>query len=145
MTTPQMHHSPLAALAEFRPSPPEIARLKDRAKFSRLETIRLIEIAKVGHYTSAFSAAELFAALYYDVMTLRPGDPGWADRDRFMMGKGHAACGLFPFGVWLIEHPHWMVTLSAAIAGWFVIYRHKSNVTRLRAGTESVFTFSKSR
>ena len=56
-----------------------------------------------------------------------------------------AACGLFPFGVWLIEHPHWMVTLSAAIAGWFVIYRHKSNVTRLRAGTESVFTFSKSR
>lgn len=96
MTTPQMHHSPLAALAEFRPTPPEIARLKDRAKFSRLETIRLIEIAKVGHYTSAFSAAELFAALYYDVMTLRPGDPGWADRDRFMMGKGHAACGLFP-------------------------------------------------
>jgi acyl phosphate:glycerol-3-phosphate acyltransferase len=55
------------------------------------------------------------------------------------------ACGLFPFGVWLIEHPHWMVTLAAAIAGWFVIYRHKANIERLRAGTESVFTFSKKR
>jgi glycerol-3-phosphate acyltransferase PlsY len=55
------------------------------------------------------------------------------------------ACGLFPFGVWLIEHPHWMVTFSAAVAGWFVIYRHKANIARLRAGTESVFTFSKNR
>ncbi|WP_017128527.1 transketolase, partial [Pseudomonas gingeri] len=49
-----------------------------------------------GHYTSVFSAAELFAALYYDVMDLRHGEPKWPDRDRFMMGKGHAAVGLFP-------------------------------------------------
>jgi glycerol-3-phosphate acyltransferase PlsY len=53
------------------------------------------------------------------------------------------ACGLFPFGVWLIEHPHWSVVAAAAIGGGFVIYRHKSNIERLRAGTESVFTFSK--
>ncbi len=80
----------------FRPTEDEIAYLKDRAKFCRLETIRLIEIAKVGHYTSVFSAAELFSALYYDVMNLRRGEPKWEDRDRFMMGKGHAAVGLFP-------------------------------------------------
>ena len=43
--------------------------------FIRLETLRLIEIAKVGHYSSVFSAAEIFATLYYSVMTLRPGDP----------------------------------------------------------------------
>ena len=53
------------------------------------------------------------------------------------------ACGLFPFGVWLIEHPHWSVVAASAIAGWFVIYRHKANIARLRAGTESVFTFAK--
>ena len=64
--------------------------------FIRLETLRLIEIAKVGHYSSVFSAAEIFATLYYSVMTLRPGDPTWPDRDRFLMGKGHAAVGLFP-------------------------------------------------
>lgn len=70
--------------------------LRDRAMFIRLETLRLIEIAKVGHYSSVFSAAEIFATLYYSVMTLRPGDPAWPDRDRFLMGKGHAAVGLFP-------------------------------------------------
>jgi transketolase len=78
------------------PTEAEIARLRDRAQFVRLETIRLIEIAKVGHYTSVFSAAEIFAALYYDVMSLKSGAPKWLDRDRFLMGKGHAAVGLFP-------------------------------------------------
>jgi transketolase len=82
--------------ALLHPTEDEIAYLKDRAKFCRLETIRLIEIAKVGHYTSVFSAAELFSALYYGVMDLRHGEPKWEDRDRFMMGKGHAAVGLFP-------------------------------------------------
>lgn len=81
---------------EYALTPAELARLRDKAQFIRLETIRLIEIAKVGHYTSVFSAAELFAALYYDVMELRHGEPKWPGRDRFMMGKGHAAVGLFP-------------------------------------------------
>jgi transketolase len=74
----------------------QIAQLKERALFVRLETIRLIGIAKVGHYASAFSAAEIFATLYYDTMRLRRGEPKWPDRDRFLMGKGHAAVGLFP-------------------------------------------------
>lgn len=76
--------------------PELIARLEERAQFVRLETIRLISIAKVGHYSSVFSCAEIFSALYYDVMNLRRGEPGWPDRDRFTMGKGHAAVGLFP-------------------------------------------------
>ena len=71
-------------------------RLGDRAAFIRTETIRLIEIAKVGHYSSVFSAAEIFAALYYDVMRIDPARPDWQDRDRFLMGKGHAAVGLYP-------------------------------------------------
>lgn len=87
--------SSLAADDKFRPDKKRIALLKEKARFSRLETVRLIEIAKVGHYTSAFSAAELFSVLYYDAMRLSD-DPEWPDRDRFMMGKGHAAVGLFP-------------------------------------------------
>jgi transketolase len=78
------------------PSAAEVARLREKARFIRLETIRLIEIAKVGHYSSVFSAAEIFSALYYDVMAIRRGEPAWPDRDRFLMGKGHAAVGLFP-------------------------------------------------
>jgi len=77
-------------------NPQRIARLKERAQFVRLETLRLISIAKVGHYSSVFSCAEIFSTLYYDVMNLRRGEPKWAQRDRFLMGKGHAAVGLFP-------------------------------------------------
>ena len=77
-------------------SPDHIAHLKERAQFVRLETVRLISIAKVGHYTSVFSCAEIFSALYYDAMRLRFGEPKWEGRDRFLMGKGHAAVGLYP-------------------------------------------------
>jgi transketolase len=73
-----------------------VAHLAERALFVRLETVRLISIAKVGHYTSVFSCAEIFASLYYDVMRLQRGVPKWKERDRFLMGKGHAAVGLFP-------------------------------------------------
>lgn len=75
---------------------PDAARLADRAAFVRTETIRLIEIAGTGHYSSVFSCAEIFAALYYTVMRTDPTQPDWQERDRFLMGKGHAAVGLFP-------------------------------------------------
>lgn len=81
---------------ELTPTEAQIAFLRQKAKLVRLETIRLIELAKVGHYSSVFSAAEIFASLYYGVMTLHDTDPNWPDRDRFLMGKGHAAVGLFP-------------------------------------------------
>lgn len=87
---------PAHRASNFRPTPETLAMLREKARFVRLETIRLIEVAKVGHYSSVFSAAEIFAALYYDVMDITRGDPRRADRDRFLMGKGHAAVGLFP-------------------------------------------------
>jgi glycerol-3-phosphate acyltransferase PlsY len=47
----------------------------------------------------------------------------------------------FPLAVWLILQPPWPVVVSALAASAFIIYRHSSNIRRLRAGTESVFTF----
>lgn len=82
--------------SNLRPNAATLALLREKARFVRLETIRLIEVAKVGHYSSVFSAAEIFATLYYDVMDITKGEPKRADRDRFLMGKGHAAVGLFP-------------------------------------------------
>ncbi|MFD2349539.1 transketolase [Nonomuraea ferruginea] len=73
-----------------------VERIRERAQFVRLETVRLISIAKTGHYSSTFSCAEILATLYYGVLRLRHGDPQWPDRDRFVMGKGHAAVGLYP-------------------------------------------------
>jgi transketolase len=73
-----------------------LEKIKERAQFARLETVRLISIAKTGHYASGFSCAEILATLYYGVMRLRRGEPDWPERDRFLFGKGHAAATLYP-------------------------------------------------
>jgi transketolase len=70
--------------------------LAEKAKMIRRETVKLTDICGSGHYGSAFSMAELVASLYYEFLHVDPGNPRWADRDRFTMGKGHAAIGLYP-------------------------------------------------
>lgn len=73
-----------------------ISDLEHRAEWIRLETIRLVEIARSGHYSSVFSCAELLAALYYRILRLKPTDRNWAERDRLLLGKGHVAIGIYP-------------------------------------------------
>lgn len=51
------------------------------------------------------------------------------------------AAGTFPLAVWMISHPPLPVVLAALIAGAFIVWRHKANIERLRAGTEHVFSF----
>ena len=46
-----------------------------------------------------------------------------------------------PLAVWLIERPPLAVVVAAAIGGAFIIYKHSSNIARVRAGTENVFSF----
>ncbi|TXK38904.1 transketolase [Nonomuraea sp. C10] len=87
---------PASEGASLTTSSEVVERIRERAQFVRLETVRLISIAKTGHYSSTFSCAEILATLYYGVLRLRHGDPQWPDRDRFVMGKGHAAVGLYP-------------------------------------------------
>jgi transketolase len=72
------------------------AELARRADWIRMKTVGLIAQAGLGHYSSTFSCAEIVATLYYHVLRLSPADPGWADRDRFLLGKGHVATGLWP-------------------------------------------------
>jgi acyl phosphate:glycerol-3-phosphate acyltransferase len=50
------------------------------------------------------------------------------------------AAGFFPIAVFLIEHPPAIVVLCAAIAGGFIVVRHASNLERIRAGNEHVFS-----
>ena len=45
---------------------------------------------------------------------------------------------MFPFGVWLILHPAWTELVAAFAVSALIIYRHSSNIQRLRAGTESL-------
>ena len=67
-----------------------------KADWIRLQTVGLIAQAGLGHYASTFSCAEIVATLYYHTLRLRPGEPRWPDRDRFLLGKGHVATGLWP-------------------------------------------------
>ena len=70
--------------------------LREKARMIRLETLRLTDICGSGHYGSTFSMAELVAVLYYQLLHVDPKNAKWPDRDRFTMGKGHAAIGLYP-------------------------------------------------
>ena len=70
--------------------------LREKARMIRRETVKLTDICGSGHYGSSFSMAVLVAALYYEFLHVDPANPQWRDRDRFTMGKGHAAIGLYP-------------------------------------------------
>jgi transketolase len=72
-----------------------VDEVRERAALVRRETIRLIEIAKSGHYSSVFSCAEILGALYSGVMRIAE-DPEWPERDRLILSKGHVAIGLYP-------------------------------------------------
>jgi|SRR5580658_7403967 glycerol-3-phosphate acyltransferase PlsY len=58
---------------------------------------------------------------------------------RYVSAGSIVAVGTFPLGVWLIDHPPHEILLHSIIAAAFIIYRHKSNLERLRAGTEYAF------
>jgi len=55
------------------------------------------------------------------------------------------AAGSLPLAVWLIEHPPWIVIVSALVAAVFLIWRHRANIQRIRAGTENMFRFGSPR
>jgi transketolase len=51
--------------------------------------------AKAGHPGGSLSSADLFAYLYNQEMVVKPNDPKWEHRDRFVLSKGHCAPGLY--------------------------------------------------
>jgi glycerol-3-phosphate acyltransferase PlsY len=51
-----------------------------------------------------------------------------------------AGAGAFPLAVWLISHPPLPFTAAAIVSGAFIVYRHRENMERLRAGSENVFS-----
>ena len=57
----------------------------------RVEAVRMVATAKASHIGGALSMADLLAVLYSGILNVRPEDPGWGDRDRFILSKGHSA------------------------------------------------------
>jgi glycerol-3-phosphate acyltransferase PlsY len=58
---------------------------------------------------------------------------------RYISAGSIIAAGTFPLGVWLILHPPAPVLIASIAAAWFILYRHRANLDRLRSGTERVF------
>jgi len=73
----------------------DIKNLEQKATEIRRHVVKMIGKAKSGHPGGSLSCADLVAALYFDVMNIDPKNPQWADRDRFVMSKGHACPTLY--------------------------------------------------
>jgi len=69
----------------------EIARLEDIARRIRVAVIRTVRERKVGHVGGPLSSAEILAALYGRILRIRPDEPDWPERDRFILSKGHSS------------------------------------------------------
>ena len=69
--------------------------LQKMANEIRKGIITAVHSAKAGHPGGSLSATEVFTYLYFEEMNIDPKNPKKADRDRFVLSKGHTAPGLY--------------------------------------------------
>jgi transketolase len=73
----------------------DLPALPDLARRARWLVIKTVTDSKAGHIGGPLSMMDLLISLYFSELRIRPGEPNWADRDRFVLSKGHAAIGLY--------------------------------------------------
>jgi len=71
------------------------ARSREMARNIRADALRMVSAVDASHIGSCLSAADILAVLYSGVLRVRPAEPGWPARDRFLLSKGHAAAALY--------------------------------------------------
>ncbi|HHV94477.1 MAG TPA: transketolase [Firmicutes bacterium] len=67
-----------------------VRELEQIAKELRIAVLKMVYSAGSGHIGGSLSAADIVTALYFDKMRIKPEEPDWDDRDRFILSKGHA-------------------------------------------------------
>lgn len=82
-------------MSAHAPVAPDLDALREAARRIRVEVVRTVHHARAGHLGGPLSAADMLAALYFHEMRIRPEDPRWPGRDRFVLSKGHASVGLY--------------------------------------------------
>ncbi len=73
----------------------KINDLQEIARCLRQDIFRMVHEAGDGHPGPSLSAVDLIVALYFSIMKVDPQNPGWPDRDRFILSKGHACPALY--------------------------------------------------
>ena len=74
---------------------PDLANLRVLAAQIRKSSLQLAFQAKLGHPGGDLSAADILAVLYGHILRVDPSRPDWAERDRFVLSKGHASASLY--------------------------------------------------
>ena len=74
---------------------PSLEELNALARRARREIVVAVAHAKGGHVGGPLSAADLLTALYFRVLCIRPDEPDWPERDRFILSKGHCSIALY--------------------------------------------------
>ena len=72
-----------------------IIELEELARKCRVEIVKMVYRAQAGHPGGSLSEIDLISALYANYMRIRPDEPDWDDRDRFILSKGHASPGMY--------------------------------------------------
>ncbi|MGE5391352.1 MAG: transketolase [Deltaproteobacteria bacterium] len=72
-----------------------VEMIREKARIIRRDIIEMLGQAGSGHTGGSLSAADIMACLYFWEMNLDPDHPDWAERDRFVLSKGHAAPVLY--------------------------------------------------
>ncbi len=74
---------------------PSADQMQRTAQALRRTILRMNYAAGSGHTGGSFSCAEILTVLYDEFLNVRPAEPGWPMRDRFVLSKGHAAPALY--------------------------------------------------
>jgi len=72
-----------------------LVAIRDNALWMRRRAFGMVHAAQLGHPGGDFSATDILATLFFGVLRYDPADPHKADRDRFVMSKGHATGVLY--------------------------------------------------
>ncbi|MDR0496994.1 MAG: transketolase [Treponema sp.] len=74
----------------------EIRSLSGIVRELRLTMVDVMAWSGGSHIGGSLSIAEILTILYFKYLNIKPDDPTWADRDRFVLSKGHTAAGYIP-------------------------------------------------
>lgn len=65
------------------------------ARAMRAQSLEMVYRAKASHIGSALSICDIVAVLYGQILQVRPAEPHWPGRDRFLLSKGHACVAVY--------------------------------------------------
>src|SRR6266511_755788 len=69
--------------------------LKSLSVEARRLIVETIHLAGAGHFGGPLSATDLLINLYFNVLNIDPNRPHWAERDRFILSKGHSSIAIY--------------------------------------------------